>query len=158
MKLLKSKKGADCQPVTAAFSLTEVMVSIFLLGIGAVSIFGGISTSFAIVKTAREDLRATQIMLDKMETIRLYTWDQLNTPGFVPTNYVANYDGDGSDTNYTGIVYNGSMSIEPYSASTGFQTNLISVKTTLQWVQNGIVRNREMQSLVARNGLQDYIY
>ena len=67
----------------AAYSLVEVIVAVLVLALMLISLYGGFSSGFAVVKLARENLRATQIMMQKMETIRLLKWSQfLDTNNF----------------------------------------------------------------------------
>src|SRR5437016_7644737 len=61
----------------AAYSVVEVLVAVFLLGTLTVALFGAFSSGLAIVQLERENLRATQILVQKMETVRLFTWSQL---------------------------------------------------------------------------------
>ena len=49
--------------------MVEVLVAVSLVGIMFVSLYSGISSGFAVVQLARENLRATQILQEKMETI-----------------------------------------------------------------------------------------
>ena len=62
----------------------EVLVAVAIIGTVFVSLYLGMTQGFAIVQVARENLRATQILQEKTEIIRLYTWDQINTAGFIP--------------------------------------------------------------------------
>src|SRR5437667_1245863 len=89
-----------------AFALIEVLIGSGLLGVMSVSLYLGIAQGFAFVQIARENLRATQILQEKLETVRLYTWDQVIQPGFIPsafTNYYYPSGGSGSQ----GAVYRG---------------------------------------------------
>ena len=52
-----------------------------LIGVISVTLYIAIAQGFAATQVARENLRATQILQEKMETIRLYGWDQINVPG-----------------------------------------------------------------------------
>src|ERR1051326_1593191 len=72
-----------------AFSILEVLVGAAIFGLGLVSLLVGLSTSFAFTRLAREDLRATQIMVERLETIRLYNWDQINGSNafVIPTTF-----------------------------------------------------------------------
>src|SRR5947208_2753997 len=72
-----------------AFTLVEVMTASALLGIMSISLLGALSSGFAVLRLTQEQLRATQILQEKMEIIRLYSWDQVNTPGYVPTSFTA---------------------------------------------------------------------
>ncbi|MGZ8900802.1 MAG: type IV pilus modification PilV family protein [Limisphaerales bacterium] len=139
-----------------AYSMIEVLVAVTVLGIMFVSLYSGISSGFAVIQLARENLRATQILQEKMETIRLYTWDQINTPGFVPTNFVENFFTVG--TNVSGLSYTGRVTITSTPFSASYSNELKSVKVRLQWASAKIVRTREIETLVTRQGLQNYVY
>ena len=136
--------------------MIEVLVSVAVLAIMFVSLYSGFSAGFAVIQLARENLRATQILQEKMETIRLYTWEQINTPGFIPTNFVDTFYSSG--TNSTSMSYTGRVTIVRPVMTEAYSNELKSVKIELRWVSAGILRNREMQTLVTRNGLQNYIY
>src|SRR5881396_699259 len=90
-----------------AFTVIELVVAIGLIGLIVLAVYGAITSGMGTVRMARENLRATQILLDKMETIRLYDWDQINT-NFVPASFIANYDVTTASTN-SGILYYGSV-------------------------------------------------
>lgn len=62
---------------TAAYTFAEVLVAILIVGLMAVSLFGCFFSGFAILQCGRENLRATQIMLQRIEAIRLFTWQQV---------------------------------------------------------------------------------
>src|SRR6266487_2661671 len=82
----------------AAFSLVEVTVGLGIIGTVVGAMLSGIMTGTFTMRMARENLRATQIMLEKVETIRLYSWDQVNNKnGFnIPTDFTATYDPQGT--------------------------------------------------------------
>src|SRR4051812_3617845 len=67
----------------AAFTLVEILVAGSVLAVMAVALYGGISYCFASITLARQNLRATQICLEKMEIVRMYSWEQVNSNGFV---------------------------------------------------------------------------
>src|SRR6266516_8115984 len=68
----------------AAYSVVEVLVAVFLLGTLTVSLFGAFSSGLMMVRLERENLRATQILVQKMETVRLLTWSQLSDTTLAP--------------------------------------------------------------------------
>src|SRR6266481_414088 len=74
-----------------AYTLVEVIVCVALIIILFVSLYGGMSSGFAVTQTSRENLRATQIMLEYMEGIRLYNWDQLTSSNWIPTSFTNYY-------------------------------------------------------------------
>lgn len=67
-----------------AFTLVETLVAMAILTMMALSLYAGLSSGFLILKTTREELRATQVLAQKMEAIRLCTWSQLSN---CPTSF-----------------------------------------------------------------------
>jgi hypothetical protein len=132
------------------------MVGVAILGVVFVSLYTGISNGFAFTRVSRENLRATQILQEKMETVRLYTWDQLNTPGFVPTNFVESFYAFG--TNDGGVTYTGRVTIASAPVGEAYSNQLKQVTINVGWKSGRVVRNRQMVTLTAKHGLQNYIY
>src|SRR5712691_10080925 len=93
----------------AAFSLIEVTVGMGVIGAVVGAMLSGITTGTFTMRMARENLRATQIMLEKVETIRLYSWQQITTAGFIPATFQATYDPQGTPS--VGLTYEGTMTI-----------------------------------------------
>ncbi|HEX7860857.1 MAG TPA: prepilin-type N-terminal cleavage/methylation domain-containing protein [Verrucomicrobiae bacterium] len=139
-----------------AYSLVEVLVAVVVLGIMFVSLYSGFSAGFAVTQLARENLRATQILQEKMETIRLYTWDQINTPGFMPTNFVESFYAVG--TNANSMTYTGTVWVTKAPSTNSYSNELKLVNIKLNWVSADVQRTRQMQTYVTRHGLQNYIY
>ena len=143
----------------AAFSLTEVTISMGVVGTVVGALFTGMTSGLFNIRMARENLRATQIMLEKVETIRLYSWSQINTPGFIPATFTASYDPQGATNNAHGLTYSGTMTINtnpPISSS--YSNDMAAVTVTLNWQTGNLQRNRQFTTYVTRNGLQSYIY
>jgi type II secretory pathway pseudopilin PulG len=167
----KRSAGGSPSPTRASLSQTgytfiEVLVAGALLGFMATSLFGAFSAGFCVIQSTRENLRATQIMVQKLEAIRLFTWSQVcDTNNYLMPSFVEPYDplsvtnGCGG-ANYTGYV---SASV-PASGDLpeAYRTNMRTITVTLYWTNyNGaksIVHKREMQTRVARNGMQNYIW
>src|ERR1051325_8833707 len=91
----------------AGFSLVEASIGMGLIGTVVAALLSGIMTGTFTMRLARENLRATQIMLEKVETIRLYSWDQVNRAGFIPSDFVATYDPQGAPN--VGLTYTGKL-------------------------------------------------
>ena len=138
-------------------TLIEAMVAMGVFGTTFVSLYAGISMGFAIIGNARENLRATQIMVEKMETIRLYSWDQINTTGFIPTSFTEKYYPQGG-INKTGVIYNGGVTVAAGPTGLAYSSDMRRVNITLNWTSGGRTHNRSMSTYVTRNGLQNYIY
>src|SRR5438552_1618267 len=135
-----------------AFTFAEVVIAVGLVAITFVSLYAALSSGFAVVQLSRENLRGTQIIQEKMETIRLYNWDQITTPGFLPTNFVDTfYPGTQSAS---GITYTGKVTVAPLALSETYSNDLLSVTVNVQWVSAKVLRQRGMTTFVSRYGLQ----
>jgi Tfp pilus assembly protein PilV len=145
---------------TNAFSLVETFVASVIILLGMASLYAGITYGFSVTEVTRENLRATQLILEKFETIRLYTWDQLNGSNnfVIPTTFTESYAVD-TTGNSSGVTYTGNMTITdaPLTCVT-YSADLKLVSVTLRWTSAGVPRSRTMQTLVARQGLQQYVY
>jgi len=146
----RSKRGQ------AGFSMTEVTVGLGIIGTCIAALFSGFTTGFFTMRMARENLRATQILLQKTETLRLYSWDQINDAGFIPTSFVERYDPNSATDK--GVVYSGVLRVENCPISSSYSNDLKMVTVTLNWQTGSINRNRQFITYVARNGLQSYVY
>src|SRR5712671_5237712 len=105
MKMIISRRKIT---TPAAYTLVEVIVSVLVLALMLISLYGGFSSGFAVVKLARENLRATQILMQKMETVRLLKWSQLlDTNNFLQPAFQDYYDPSGTNANAFGATYRG---------------------------------------------------
>jgi Tfp pilus assembly protein PilV len=138
------------------FTLVDVMFGALIIGVMVVGLYVGFSQGFAVIQLARENLRATQILEEKMETVRLYTWDQVNTPNFIPATFTAPFYAVSNQT--SGLIYDGRMTITnaPVSESYAADLRLVSVEVT--WQSGSVTRRRGMNSFISRYGLHNYIY
>ena len=141
---------------TAAFSLMEVTISMGVLGLAVSILFNGLTTGFFTIRMARENLRATQIMLEKAETLRLYSWSQITNTTYIEREFTVPYDPN--STSGKGAVYTGTIEIEPADMSADYSDDLKQVTIRVSWKTGGLSRTREFRSLVSRHGMQDYIY
>ena len=136
-------------------SLIEALVAMAIFGITFFSLYGGISMGFSIIGNARENLRATQIMVEKMETIRLYSWSQITTANFIPATFTEKYKPNDDDG---GLSYQGTMTIAAGPSGLTYSADMRQVSISLNWNSGGRTHTRTMTTYVTKNGLQDYIY
>ncbi len=161
MKLKINRRPASFE---AAFTLVEVLVSVAIVGFMAVSFYGGITSGYAVINVARENLRATQIMIERIEVMRLYTWDQVNSNGFIPTNFSASFypmvatNGQSAAVTNGGVIYYGSISFSNAPVSSNYSGSMKLVTVNLNWTNGTYKHSRSMQTLVSQNGLQKYVY
>lgn len=145
----------------SGLTLVETMVGMGVFGVGMFSLYAGISLGFTVVDHTREDLRATQIIVEKMETIRLYSWDQVNTPNFIPATFTDHYypAGVGNTNGWSsGVVYNGTVTLGSGPTGRSYSTNLMLVTINVAWSDGGSSRSRQLSTYISRNGLQNYVY
>ena len=143
-----------------AYTMVEVLMGVALIGVMFVTLYGGMSSGFAITQVARENLRATQIMLERMEGIRLYNWNQIIYSNMIPKNFTNYYYPLASNAQSRGIAYLGTMVISPaaLSPSASYADAMRTVTVTITWTNGNAVRNRSMSTYVSRNGVQNYVF
>ena len=124
------------------------------------SLYGAFATGFSLIKVTRENLRATQIMLERMETIRLYRWDQVTDPSYIPQAFTNYYYPDGVAQGAGGVMYTGSVRIAsvPAAVRSTYTNNMRQVSVSIGWVSATQLRRRDMTTFVSQYGLQNYVY
>jgi prepilin-type N-terminal cleavage/methylation domain-containing protein len=139
-------------------TLVEVMVAVSVLGFMVVSLYTGFSSGFAVLRVARENLRATQILSERMEVIRLIRWEDVK-PGFIPTSFNAPfYPTDSTNVTTGQFAYEGTVTVENAPITESYANHLRSIHIKLTWVSGNITRSREMTTFVSKFGLQNYVY
>jgi len=143
-----------------AMTLVEVMIAVAGVGILLVTLYVGITQGFAVIQTARENLRATQVLQEKMETMRVYNWEQITDGGFIPRTFREPFYAV-SDENNGGFDYFGTLRIvdaSPLLGSVSYINDLRWVIVEVQWQSGNVTRRREMRTLVSHFGLHSYVY
>lgn len=153
-----------------AFSIVEALVSACVVGVLFISLYSGITAGFGALNSARENLRATQVMIDKMETLRLYSWTQVSTFGsstsYIPSTFTesffptsTNYSSSTVSTGSTGggFIYYGTVEITNSGFTQNYSNSVKLVTVTLRWT-NGVARSQSMSTYTAQYGIQNYIY
>jgi type II secretory pathway pseudopilin PulG len=158
-------KAAQRRFSSAAFTLAEVCIGAVIVLIVFGSIYAGLTMSFNATQAARENLRATQVMLERLEGLRLYNWEQLVYSNWMPSTFTAYYFPLTNQNQSPGILYFGTVTFSnvPFpNPAPNYANDLRLVTVTVYWTNtygtNKIVRTRQMQTLVGRMGLQNYVY
>jgi prepilin-type N-terminal cleavage/methylation domain-containing protein len=141
----------------AAFSLVEVMVSLAILGIVATALMAAFGSGFNIIKGTRLEQRATQILLEKAEVVRLFNWDQLITPGVVPTNFAEPFFSIGNVTNNS-VQYNGRLAITNANLGNVYDADVRLITIDLFWTNGNRVMKRSVSTYISRYGMQNYLF
>ena len=138
----------------------EVMMGVGVMAIMLVALYGGFTFAFAQSKVARENVRAVQILQEKMEVVRLFNWDQLaNTPGYVPTTFTETYYANNPSNSTSGnFTYSGTVLVTNAPVTETYSGDLRMVQVKVTWQSGNVTRNRQMTTFVSQYGLQKYVY
>jgi Tfp pilus assembly protein PilE len=143
----------------SGFTLVEVLIAVLGVGIMTVTLYMAFGQGFAIIQVARENLRATQVLQEKMETMRVYNWDQITDANFIPRTFTEPFyavdEQDNGGFDYTGEVL---ITNAAPVGSVSYADSLRWVVVQVQWTSGGVVRRREMRTLVSEFGLHQYVY
>jgi len=140
-------------------TLAEVLVAAAFLGISVISLYTGLFSGFQLTHMSRENVRATQILVKKIETIRLCSWDQLSN---FPATFQETFDTRPIENGSRNLIYYGTVTFGSPDAvgDTSYKTNMFLVTVSLAWTNlNGRtprVHQQQMQTHVARFGSQNY--
>ena len=162
---MKISRHGGSRRAEFAYTLAEVVMGAMIVSVTFVSLYAGMSSGFAVTRVARENLRATQIMLERMEGIRLYNWEQLIYSNWIPTMFTNYYYPLTNAGESCGIPYTGKFTITNVtfpSPAPSYANNMRLISVQVWWTNslgtNQLVRTRQMQTYVGRIGLQSYIY
>jgi type II secretory pathway pseudopilin PulG len=162
-RALRTGKGlrhARLRECRTAFTLVEVLMGVGVLGVMMVSLYGGLYFGFAQVKISREDERATQILQEKMEVVRLLNWSQVaNLPGYVPATFTASYAvGNPTNAPASSLTYSGTVLVTNAPLSETYSNDLRMIQVQVRWQSGGVNHQRQMTTFVSHYGLQNYVY
>jgi type II secretory pathway pseudopilin PulG len=143
----------------SAFSLIEATVSVALFSMVAAGVFATVTQSVSEIGAIQENMRATQIIQDQMEGIRLYTWEQINSNGFISTTFSAPY----YPTNSAGATantfnYTGTITIANVAMTENYAADHKAVTVKVNWTREGVSHSRSVTTLVSHYGLHNYYY
>jgi type II secretory pathway pseudopilin PulG len=167
MKLYRPylRKPASSQ---LAFTLIETAVAVCILLVVFTTIFATVTMGLSITQASRENLRATQIMLDKMEGIRLYNWTQLTNGNYLQssfTNWFFETNNIGATAaSGNGVMYTGSVAVTfPATMPAIYSNSMRVVTVTVGWASQSWVIGasnhvRTMTTFASQMGMQNYIF
>ena len=148
-------RAANSERATA---LIEVLMACALMVMVGSAVVGCFGYGFFAMQMARENQRATQIILEKVETIRLYSWDQVNSNGFIPSTFTNVYDPQ-APAGSRGVTYKGTVTVTNFPSGVSYSANLREFSVSLQWTNSRkVARSRKLSTWVAKDGLQNYVY
>jgi Tfp pilus assembly protein PilV len=134
--------------------MMEVLVAMGVVAILIIALYNAIASSMNMVRSCQENETVTQILSDKLDTIRLYNWTQIESGSFVPRTFVLGIDPSVSNSM---PYYTGTVTIAQAPLTEIYRSNLLQVTVSVDWVSGSRPQNRSMTTFVAKYGLQSYI-
>jgi type II secretory pathway pseudopilin PulG len=144
----------------AAFTLVETMVSVTLSAIMLSSLYACLASGLAIERVSNEDLRATQILVQRLERVRLCAFDQVTDPNYNPRTSSESFNPGGAANGTGGAVYDITFTPSvpaPGTLPESYRTNMLLVTVGATWKSGEVQRSRSMQTWVARSGIETYV-
>jgi len=165
ISLSKPGHGRPQRRTLMAFTMIEVMVAVTVILLAFVTVFGCMTLGISVTQLTRENLRATQIMVDKLEGLRLYSWDQLTNSTFLTPNFTNWF----YETNNIGLVtaqgngvqYTGTVQVVQVGFTNAYSPNMRQVNITVGWQSyspGSVNHTRTMSTFVSQAGMQNYIF
>lgn len=134
--------------------MMEVLVAMGVVAILIIALYNAIASSANMVRSCQENETVTQILSDKLDTIRLYNWTQIESGSFVPNKFIVGIDPSVSNSM---PYYTGTITIAQAPLTEVYRSNLLQVTVSVDWVSGERPQNRSMTTFVAKYGLQTYI-
>lgn len=140
-------------PPSLAFTLMECLFAIMIIGACAVALYGAITWGYLNIRFAREDLKATQIMIEKMEVVRLCTWEQILSNNFIPRTFSVPYSGTLGQRTAGAPIYDGAIVIADAGLGVNYNDGIRLVTISVNWTNRGMLRHREISTYISRYGV-----
>ena len=145
-----------------AFFLLEATIGMALLGLVFMALYTGLVTTTFSVQLSRENLRATQLMAEKLDTIRLYGWKKIvDDPYYIERIAdVPVYSDDPStaQNDATPRMFQQEILVDPAPIAEPYAVDLRMITVKLTWQTGKMNRTRTMSTLVSKYGLFKYVY
>src|SRR4051794_29257962 len=128
----------------AAFTLIEIVVATLLAAIMVPTLYAGLGFGFSMLQAARENLRATQILVQRMEAVRLSSFKAIQDPAFYPTNATEYFCPSDQTNGHGGTVYTITYNCAPGPASLppSYRTNMMLITVTATWQSGRVQESR----------------
>ena len=146
----------------AAFSLVELAIGVAILGLVIGGVYSGMVAQYALVRTNTDKLQAEQILVGKLDLIRLYSWNQITNSLLQVTNVAAlsnsiastfvSTSNDGSSN-----VFSGQVTVSPPDMTETYTSSVVMVTVQLTWTISSGVFSNSASTLVSQYGLHNYI-
>ena len=134
-----------------AFTIIEVLMSVVIVGISAAGLMGCFRFSWFAIRMARENQRATQIILERAEAIRCYNWNNLTSVPAQATDY---YNG----VTHEAPVYTVRTTLSAFPSGPNYAQSMQTLTITCTWKSGPVSRTRTYTTYIAKDGIQNYVF
>jgi hypothetical protein len=144
----------------------ETVVGMLIVGILTLSIYAALTTGFNTVRLAREDHRATQILVQIMDQLRTLGWESVTNGTSIPSYTLDSFDPEqpiklGKGISNTNALMNkgyfSTITVSDAPNDTTYSSNIKQVTVNLTWKSlSGRRRSRDFTTYCARYGIHNY--
>lgn len=147
------------QRSVAAFTLVETIVATLVAALLVPTLYACFGYCFSLVQVTRENLRATQIIVQRMEEIRLAAYKTVQSSNSFPATAVEYFNPAGQTNGNGGAAYTVNYNWVPGPATLppSYRSNMVLVTVSAAWTSGKIAQTRSMQTYVSRYGIQRYV-
>ncbi len=151
--------GSSTSVSASGFTLVETVVATFVAAIVLLSFYGSLAAGFSLIRVTQENLRATQIIVQRMEAIRLSAYKALLDPTQYPATATEYYCQSGKTNGSPGAAYTVTYTCSPGPSGLppSYRTNVLQITVAASWKSGSVQRSRSMQTYVSRYGIQRYV-
>jgi type II secretory pathway pseudopilin PulG len=160
MSILPKDVRRDSRSSSAGFTLVETIVAVGLGAFMLSALYACFASGWSMQRVTSEDLRATQILVQRLERLRLCSFAQVTDPKYNPRISPESYNPAGDATGKGGAVYAITFDASVPASGTlpeSYRTNMLLVKVGVTWTSGGVQRTRSMQTWVAKSGIGSYV-
>jgi hypothetical protein len=139
----------------AGFTLTETILGVALITLLTITLLGNYINGIYELEMSRDNFRATQILADRAEAIRLCSWAQVFTNPIVPAAFTNYYTPEDTQSQ---PVYYGTVAITPVATTASYSNDLRQITIRVSWTTGWLSRAREVTLFVSAYGMQRDTY
>jgi prepilin-type N-terminal cleavage/methylation domain-containing protein len=144
----------------SGFTLIETLIAVAIFAVVLLALSNGINAAIGEARVNTLNLRATQILTEKMELLRACPWNEItNSYNFIPASFTVPFSSSTPTNSEEGnFAYQGTVSIVNAPVTEAYSTNLRQVTVSVAWTSGTMTRERSMTTFVSPYGIQAYSY